>query len=82
MKRQRLPLKKRLELLREQGFGCAVCGVPNEECIPGLFADYNESGRPIGLLCRKCKKLIDHMRDKPKFLEWVKTNILHNEGDA
>lgn len=54
--------RKYLELLKNQGYCCAICDNSNED--EPLFVDHDHiTGKVRGLLCRHCNTMLGFARD-------------------
>ncbi len=54
-------------LLERQGFGCAICEIPEGK---GLAVDHShKTGKVRGLLCKKCNSAIAYLGDEPERCE-------------
>lgn len=57
-------------MLKEQGGGCAICGLPESDAYKGsLHVDHcHATGAVRGLLCRGCNHILGHLKDDPELL--------------
>lgn len=56
------------DLLKEQNYGCAICGNNNGNRV--MFVDHDhESGDVRGLLCTRCNCALGLFDDNPKTME-------------
>lgn len=68
------------QLMTEQGGVCAICKSPPPGLRP-LHLDHDHvTGKPRGLLCAKCNKLLTHFGDRPEGLLRVLDYV--NRGNA
>ena len=77
-----ITLIKFRELLRRQGYRCAICGMHQDDLSSSLHIDHCHTTKRIrGLLCRECNQGLGKFRDNPEFLKNA-IEYLKNEEDA
>lgn len=72
-----LALENYRTMLREQNFGCAICGTKKNSNGKSLYVDHcHDTGKVRGLLCRKCNTGIgllgDNFNKIEKTLKYLK----------
>lgn len=56
-------------MMKNQGYKCAICGVPELECTKGLYVDHNHETKIIrGLLCEACNFMLGKAKENPNIL--------------
>lgn len=62
-------LDSRYQLLRIQGYKCAICRRHKDECGKrGLIADCFGGSLVRGLICGRCNKLLSKFKDNPRVI--------------
>lgn len=63
-------LKKYNDLLKEQNYSCAICGLDQSRFEKALSVDHcHTSGKVRGLLCQLCNTGLGSFKDNKKVLE-------------
>jgi len=58
-----------IELKKEQNFGCAICGITEEETKKSFCVDHDhKTGKVRGLLCNNCNHGLGLFKDNTLFL--------------
>lgn len=77
-KRYKINLLKYNEILKEQDYKCAICGIPECNLTISMAVDHNhETGNIRGLVCNSCNKGIGLFKDNIELLQFA-INYLKN----